>query len=117
MFDLTAFKAGWRAACSKYGVDPVEGATSYQVAAYKADVEKARKQAARTYWWRQDPGIWADPGWCFSDVEAECYRRLFRQAWDWEVSELSRQATNHADTMDLKPLREIVALPVAEGAC
>lgn len=58
-FDYAAFKAGWKAGCRKYGIDPVQGATSYQVALVKAEQAKAQyNQRAR--WWAEDSAraIW-----------------------------------------------------------
>lgn len=54
-FNSAAFKAEWREICKDREVDPVEGATSFQVAAYKAEVTEK---------WRRHPFFarrWARP--------------------------------------------------------
>ena len=43
-FDLAQFKARWRTLCAQWDVDPVEGATGYQV----VHIKVAQKQAAPT---------------------------------------------------------------------
>lgn len=108
-FDLAAFKKEWRKLADMVGVDPVEGATSYQVVAWKAACEKARKRAAQTDWWK-DSLIWFDPGWCPSEVEQDCYTRLFWQAWQHEIKIMSSRAARHADKAVLKPLRAVAQL-------
>lgn len=47
-FDLAAYKARWRAACAAWDVDPIEGATGYQVVHIKvAQLQAERAKADR----------------------------------------------------------------------
>jgi hypothetical protein len=41
MVDIAAFIKAWRSACIERGVDPVEGATGFQVASLRAEQSKA----------------------------------------------------------------------------
>jgi hypothetical protein len=43
-FNASAFKTGFRAACSAHGVDPCVGASVYQVANIRADIQTAAHQ-------------------------------------------------------------------------
>lgn len=136
-FDLAAFKQEWRRLAKARGVDPVEGATSFQVADYKADEAKRTHNArmaalvrahaarhpelmgdsaddlrralfrrARPDWW-QVSDLWWQPGWSPSDVEANCYTRLYWSAWRWEIRLASDAAARRAERRTLTPLRLI----------
>jgi len=53
-FNLEAFKRRWRELAKERGIDPLEGANSFQVANAKADANKA------TYTERQTQAVYAD---------------------------------------------------------
>lgn len=76
-FNEAAFKARWRAICSRRGIDPALGATEAQLA------ERAGDKRAK--WW-QHPDLWADPGRCRNELEREVFHRLFVQASGYKLS-------------------------------
>lgn len=68
-FNAAAFKAGWREACRQRQIDPVEGATSFQVAAYKAELDEERR--------RRQPKRWMTPNgqWILYQFQLENHDR------------------------------------------
>jgi hypothetical protein len=143
-FDLTAFKKEWRELAEMAGVDPVEGATSFQVVAWKAAWAKqthntrmaalVRAHAARhpelaadeyddlrrALFRRARPDwwklseLWLDPGWSASTTESGCYTRLYWAAWRHEIRLATDAAARRHERIRLRPLRLIYRLPVTE---
>lgn len=60
-FDYASFKAELRAAALKRGIDPIEGATSYQAALVQAEQRTAAVLAAPDYgWWQRERSIFSE---------------------------------------------------------
>ena len=80
-FDEAAFKRRWRALCQAHEVDSLAGATSYQVALFRA----GRLTRPPGFWWR-NPDFWAEregyDGGCERPVEEEVFDSLWQQTRD-----------------------------------
>ncbi len=72
-FDIEAFKRAWREKCATAGIDPVEGATAYQVANLVAE---RRTAVPRSCWWAEDDALW---------YFAPPYRSEVEEAALWQV--------------------------------
>lgn len=90
-FNYEQFKARWRAICDERKVDPVNGATSFQVAAYKAEVvEQGRREQAAARAWAQPAAMDVLRDWPkvvndifeieMSAVESAVMREVYRDA-------------------------------------
>lgn len=106
--DIAALKARFRAAATARGIDPVEGATSFQVVHHVA----ARPRVVSDWW--KDHELWdrEDDPIYHSFIEEHVFDRLRLAAY------LHYLETNHAavqaaladdDDADLPPLRECLA--------
>lgn len=62
----------------QHGIDPVEGATSYQVANLRAE---RRKAEPRSLWWAEDDLMWAYAPPYISEVEEAVFFSMFEQAY------------------------------------
>jgi hypothetical protein len=79
-FHLEAFKRAWREKCAQHGIDPVEGATGYQVANLLAE---RRKAAPKSDWWTDDDAMW---------YHAPPYRSYVEELAVWLVYDAAREA-------------------------
>jgi hypothetical protein len=82
-FDYAAYVEGYRAACEAWGIDPVRGATGYQVVHVLAERERrlweAQSRAERGWW--LDHEFWLDCAPYRSETEADAIWQLFVQAY------------------------------------
>lgn len=78
-FDEQTFKRRWRDLCAQTGIDPVEGATAYQVANLKAE---RRKAEPRSCWWASDSTLWEESPPYHSTVEEAALYQVFSDARD-----------------------------------
>lgn len=76
-FNLEAFKRAWRERCAEHGIDPVEGATGYQVANLRAERRKAEPKSC---WWAEDAALWYEAYPYRSDVEEAALWQVFYDA-------------------------------------
>ena len=76
-FDYQAFKRAWRERCAENGIDPVEGATAYQVVNARA---QQRNAEPRSCWWAEDDALWHFAPPYRSEVEEEALWRVFYAA-------------------------------------
>ena len=74
MFDYAAFKREWRRLAAERGIDPVEGATSYQVALVKA--EPGRVGRLPLDWSRYEASLHDGAEGARDAVEVEAWTRL-----------------------------------------
>ncbi|MBI1257596.1 MAG: hypothetical protein GC204_09010 [Chloroflexi bacterium] len=84
-FNYDTYKRGFRAACAQRGIDPLAGATSYQVVHLLADHQRAeqRRIARRTrhaLWWSRHK-LWVDCPPYRSETEEEAFWELFRETY------------------------------------
>jgi hypothetical protein len=81
-FNYDEFVRGWRAACTRRGIDPAEGATSYQVATLVAERRKAaaKQHCAQDRWWQKHTFWFCCPPY-HSDTEADALWQVFVQAY------------------------------------
>lgn len=80
MFDLAAFKEGWRKLAAAHDIDAAEGITGYQLANRRGEAAKAAARLAQSDWWDDVSiwrGSWHQP---HSEVEELVFRRIHRQA-------------------------------------
>lgn len=107
-FDYKRFKAGFRKACAEHGVDPTHGATSFQAALVKAEMQKDLHYAtmrqrvaenARRQWERK-PRLSEGRGFLHDDgrldaglVEKAMGRYWWRDAALWEKQGHTRSGT------------------------
>ncbi len=77
-FDYDEFVDDFRAACARRGIDPVRGASSYQVVHVAAELRRA--DAPIDCWWRRHE-LWLDCPPYRSDTEQEALFRIFTQAY------------------------------------
>lgn len=62
----------FREAARARGIDPVAGATTYQVCNVKAELEFAKKKTVGG-WWKSDPAMWENDWWTDNvQRSAEC---------------------------------------------
>lgn len=87
--------AGFREACQRRGVDPHTGATSYQVALYKAEQAKAKARRHASHWWAY-PWLWRDPGYAHSSAEQVVLQSIFIQALHARIEREARRAARQA---------------------
>ena len=84
-FNYDAYMRDFRAACARRGIDPLQGATSYQVVHLLAEKQRAeqRRIARRTeherWWARHD--LWVDCPPYRSETEADAFWELFRETY------------------------------------
>jgi len=76
-FDLVAYKRHWRELCEKHGIDPVEGATTYQVVNVRVEQRKAEPSSC---WWAEDAQMWAFAPPYHSDLEETVLFKVFYDA-------------------------------------
>ncbi len=77
-FDYADFKTRWRALAAKHHFDPVEGATSYQIALIKA--ETAQHERRPIDWGRYESTAHGGSEGARDAVEAEAWRNLNAEA-------------------------------------
>lgn len=75
-FDESAYRAAFRARAAALGIDPAVGATSYQVAAVKAEIEIAKQRSARDRDWWLNASLWEDVGKMDSTTEREALQNI-----------------------------------------
>jgi hypothetical protein len=76
-FNYPHYKAQFRSACKRRGVDPVRGATVYQAANARAE---QRRKTRCTRWWL-DETLWEDEPPYHSPVETAVIRALLNEAY------------------------------------
>jgi len=80
-FDYDEYVKQFRTACAQRGIDPLDGATGYQVVHFKAEQRRAawlRESADR--WWLQHD-LWTDCPPYHSDTEQVVFWELFRSTY------------------------------------
>lgn len=77
-FDYDEFVRGFHAACARRGIDPQEGATSYEVVLVLADEAEARR--VYDQWWLRHQ-LWWECEPYHSEVEEEVIWNLFLQSY------------------------------------
>ena len=105
--DITALKDRFRAAATARGIDPVEGATSFQVVHHVT----ARMRVVENPDWWQDHELWdrEDDPIRHSLIEELALARLFLSTYLDHVAAVGNAAqAAHADD-DIPPLRECLA--------
>lgn len=109
-FDSAAFKAAWREECEKREIDPVEGATSFQVAGYKAEVAEQ---------WRRHPFFarrWARPETALFWQEFEVLRSEVESSDVYDVLMESKRVArklNYGQWVSVQPEEELIPVDVA----
>ncbi|MBK8035276.1 MAG: hypothetical protein IPK17_38390 [Chloroflexi bacterium] len=109
--DIAALKANFRAACAPWGIDPVEGATSYQVVHVVAAQRLAEQARTCSDWW-SDYTLWyaEDDDITRSATEEYVHASLaFHTYMDAAVAAGNAAQQPEADSGDLIPLREALA--------
>lgn len=96
-FDYSAFRAAFVQSAVARGIDPLAGATSYQVANLKADLRKREMLAARDYGWATANGRNI-----FSDADAQptqivVVEREARSAPDWLLPTAPSELQKHQE--------------------
>jgi hypothetical protein len=88
-FDYDEFLREFRAVCARRGIDPVRGATAYQVvhvvadarrAAYPANRRGAQQGWAHRLWWTNHE-LWLNSAPYRSETEQEAIWNIFQQAY------------------------------------
>lgn len=105
--DITALKARFRAAATARGIDPVVGATGYQVVHLLTEQPRV---VADPDWW-QDHELWdrEDDPIRHNPIEEAALLHLFLTTWLAHVAAVGNAAqAAHADD-DIPPLRERLA--------
>jgi hypothetical protein len=87
-FDYPRYKAQFRSACARRGVDPARGATVYQAANARAD---QRHKAHSARWWL-DETLWEDAPPYHSPVELAVMRALLDQAYYYALYCMAQSA-------------------------
>jgi hypothetical protein len=99
----------FRVVCARRGIDPLTGATSFQVVHYMADQQAARLKPKR--WWLQHD-FWLDSQPQHSEVEEEAIWNLFIEGYRLEMNRAVRAMRLRRMTM---PLRELHQRQVGRG--
>ena len=84
-FKYDDYVRDFRAACAKRGIDPLEGATGYQVVHLLAEKRRAeqRREARRTQherWWARH-NLWVDCPPYRSETEEDAFWNLFSETY------------------------------------
>ncbi len=106
--DITALKARFREAATARGIDPVAGATGYQVVHLLTERQRV---SADPGWW-QNHELWdrEDDPIRHNAIEEAALMRLFLATWLVHVAAVGAAAqAAHTDDDDLPPLRECLA--------
>lgn len=112
-FDYPTFRHQFRQRAVLLGIDPVAGATSYDIARIRADQRRAAH--VDDHWWR-DYALWTDSAPHRSDTEEQALYLVFREAFTW-VGRLVAGQTRQRDRLQRKwrdqdattSLRELLA--------
>lgn len=89
-FDRGEFVRGFRAACAQRGIDPLEGATSFEVVHVRSERRRGLGRTRRSRWWRQHSLWLASPPYR-SIVEEEAIWNLFVESYGGEIQRLGRR--------------------------
>lgn len=95
-FDEAAFRAGWRALAARHGFDPVEGATSYQLALIRAGQRPAQRPLD---WSRYETTLHGGGDEARDSVEAAAWANLNAEA--------NRRKHGDVVPLDLLSLRDV----------
>lgn len=79
-FDYQSFITRFRQRCAARGVDPLNGATTFDVVTLKADTNRAQTAATVTDWW-QDAELWCEAAPYRDVVEEDALERVRREAF------------------------------------
>ncbi len=82
-FNYDEFLVKFRTACAQHGIDPVEGATSYQVVHLVVDQRRARWNPNLNRWWRRS-GLWGGCPPYHSPTEQAVIWHLYRITYRME---------------------------------
>jgi len=88
-FDRGEFVRGFRAACARRGINPLEGATSFEVVRYRIERGRALRRTRRGRWWQRS-SLWLECAPYRSRVEEEAIWNVFVESYDAEVKRLVR---------------------------
>ncbi len=105
-FDYAEFVEGYREACGEWGIDPVEGATSYQVVRVRAEQQRLAESRSERRWWERHE-LWLDCPPYHSEAEGEAIWSLFAQAYGVTVRLLIRAARLRRMALAAVSLREM----------
>lgn len=103
-FDYDTFVRGFRAACARRGIDPLEGATLYQVVRVRAEAAQSRPTDR---WWQRH-ALWVACEPYRSDVEEEVFWSLFLQAYLPVMGKVAAMVALHNARLKLREVYEHV---------
>ena len=119
-FNYDEYVRGFRAACVRRGIDPLEGATGYQVvhvvaehrrAAWRHAAERQAAQQQRRWW--QHHEMWLNCPPYRSETEQEAIWGVFRQAYGETMRRFTRLCLRRMErgaaiaSQEKMPLREL----------
>ncbi len=102
-FDYDDYLREFRAACAKHGVDPVCGATGYQVVHITTEQQRQARKPDR--WWERHD-LWVDCPPYRSEVEEDAFWQLFAEMYLRAVLRVIRARRRWRMTRSLRELHE-----------
>ncbi len=102
-FDHDEFVRGFRAACTRRGIDPLEGATLYDVVRVLAEQAEARR--TRDRWWKRHK-LWRACQPNHSELEEEVIWELFLQSYLPHMKRLARWVALRNARLTLRDIYE-----------
>ena len=102
-FDYGEFVRRFRVVCARSGIDPLTGATSFQVVHLMAEQPTNRLKYKPNRWWLQHD-LWLDSQPQHSEVEEEAIWNLFIEGYRLEMNRVVRAMRLRRMRM---PLREL----------
>jgi hypothetical protein len=113
-FDYEDYRKQFRAACARRGIDPLYGASGYQVANLRAEQRRAEWKAAQqrgwgqVAWWQKHE-LWLNCPPYRSETEQEAIWQVFRQAYVMLALRIVRAIRVRRAAMSLRELHEYQA--------
>jgi hypothetical protein len=108
-FDYEDFVRGFRAACAQRGIDPLEGATSFQVVHYCAERQLAARLALKPKRWWLRHHYWQASLPHHSEVEEETFWNLFIEGYTLELNRVVRAMRLKRMNLPLRELHQLQA--------
>jgi hypothetical protein len=107
-FHYDDYLRAFRATCAQRGIDPLQGATGFQVVHFLADRQQARLSDSRDRWWERSD-LWQDCPPYRSETEEDAFWHLFRDAYVLTVLRVIRAERRRRMRLSLLELHQLQA--------
>ena len=105
-FHYDDYLRDFRAACAQRGIDPIQGASGYQVVHLTAEQRRAARPLDR--WWQRHE-LWTDCPPYRSETEEEALWQMFSEAYLLTVRRVVQAKRLHRAMLSLRELHEVQA--------